>query len=97
MHLDDRISVEPGSPRRGQSSQINYCGLLVHCGADAVWMHYGFDGWENVQDQQMDRLSHGGFTCTAPVTGSREMNFCFKDSANHWDNNGGSNWTLRIG
>lgn len=97
MHLDDRISVEPGNPRKGQNTRIEYRGLLANSGADAVWLHCGFDGWNNVQDQRMDRTPYGGFACTATVTGSSEMNFCFKDSADHWDNNNGTNWTLRIG
>ncbi len=97
MHLDDRISMEPGSPRKGQQVRLEYQGLLMHSGADAVWMHYGFDGWKNVRDQVMARSPQGIFHCTAEIIGGREMNFCFKDSAGNWDNNNGQDWLARLG
>ncbi len=96
MHLDDRISMEPGSPRKGQQARFEYRGLLMRGGADAVWMHYGFDGWKNVRDQKMERGPYGTFHCTAEILGSQEVNFCFKDSANNWDNNSGQNWIARL-
>ncbi len=96
MHLDDRISMEPGTPAKGQEVRIEYRGLLAQSGADSVWMHCGFDGWSKTQDIYMNRTPHGSFSCTAPVQGTREMNFCFKDSADHWDNNNWQNWTATI-
>ena len=96
MHYDDRISLEPGKPSRGQNVTVEYRGLLAQSGADSVWMHYGFDGWNKIQDVQMRRTGQGSFSCTALVQGSKEMNFCFKDSANNWDNNNGYNWSILI-
>ncbi|HOA35565.1 MAG TPA: carbohydrate-binding protein [Bacillota bacterium] len=96
MHLDDRISMEPGSPARGQSVRVEYRGLLAQSGADRIWMRCGFDGWNQVEDIYMSKTPQNSFSCVAEVKGTREMNFCFKDSANNWDNNSGQNWTAPI-
>lgn len=96
MHLDDRISLEPGTPRKGQELRVEYRGLLAQSGADTVWMHYGNDGWNNVVDLPMHRTPEGSFSCTTRAKGGREINLCFKDSADHWDNNSGENWSFRI-
>lgn len=95
MHLDNRISMEPGTPHKGEETRIEYRGLLAQSGADAVWLHCGFDGWKDIQDLRMDRTPQG-FACTTRIKGSREMNFCFKDSANNWDNNNGNNWLANV-
>lgn len=97
MHLDDRISMEPGNPRRGQKVSIEYRGLLAQSGADNIWMHCGFDGWKNATDIPMNQSVQKTFSCDAKIQGKREMNFCFKDSADNWDNNSGNDWTCRIG
>ncbi len=96
MHLDDRISMEPGNPSKGQDVRIEYRGLLAHSGADNIWMRCGFDGWYNVQDVPMNRTPQGSFSCNVKVEGDREMNICFKDSADHWDNNNGWNWASQV-
>jgi hypothetical protein len=96
MHHDDRISLEPGTPGKGEKVRIEYRGLLAQSGADSVWLHCGFDGWGNTHDIHMPRTVQGTFSCSAEVQGSREMNLCFKDSADNWDNNNGQNWTVTI-
>lgn len=96
MHLDDRISMEPGSPRKGQKVRIEYRGILMQSGADNLWLHCGFDNWKNEQDIVMDRTAEGTFSCNTSIEGKNEMNFCFKDSANNWDNNNGNDWTCKI-
>ncbi|HOP69064.1 MAG TPA: carbohydrate-binding protein, partial [Bacillota bacterium] len=85
-----------GTPSRGDTVRLEYRGLLKESGADRVWLHYGFDGWKNPCYQQMERTPQGNFVCTTKIQGTREMNFCFKDSANNWDNNSGWNWTCKI-
>ncbi len=96
MHRDDRISMEPGTPSKGDRVKIEYRGLLAQSGADSVWLHCGFDGWKSTKDIQMERTLNGAFSCHTEVLGNREMNLCFKDSADHWDNNNGYNWNVTI-
>ncbi|NLC12327.1 MAG: carbohydrate-binding protein [Firmicutes bacterium] len=94
MHYE-RVSVEPEIPRHNQNVEIHYKGLLAKSGADSVWLHYGFDGWNNVSTVPM-KQQFGEFTCSIMAKGRRELNFCFKDSANNWDNNSGWNWSCPI-
>ena len=96
MHLDNRISLEPGSLKRGQKVRVEYRGILANEGADNLWMHYGYDGWKNQQDIPMETTPEGTFACQTEINGKKEMNFCFKDSANNFDNNNGHDWSCRI-
>jgi hypothetical protein len=93
---DDRVWVRPTPAVKNQRAEIGYNGLLARSGADSVWIHYGFDGWKNVQTQPMTRRGDGGFSCSVLCQGDRYVNFCFKDSADHWDNNSGWNWSCDI-
>jgi hypothetical protein len=93
---DPRICVEPVPVRKGHYVSISYKGLLVNSGADNVWLHYGFDGWRNVHTTAMAWQPDGSCRANILVQGDREVNFCFKDSANNWDNNSGMNWKIDI-
>jgi hypothetical protein len=75
---------------------IAYNGLLAKSGADQVYLHCGFGDpkyWRNVSTIKMDRSARGWETNIRLQDNT--VSFCFKDSANNWDNNNGFNWTLR--
>lgn len=91
--LHDPVMVTPEIPRRGSDITVSYKGLLYECGADSIWLHYGFDGWCDVTDMQMQKMP-GGFTGKIKAEGKKDVNVCFKDSASNWDNNNGLNWTF---
>lgn len=94
MH-HDRVNIYPEIPRKGQEISVNYKGILFQNGADRVWLHYGFDDWKNVTDLQMQRQMDS-FHCKIKAEGKKQLQFCFKDSAEHWDNNNGVNWNCPI-
>lgn len=94
--FDNRIAIEPAPARKGDNVTISYHGLLVNSGADNVWLHYGFDGWNEAATTAMSRMADGSCQATIPAKGQRDINFCFKDSANNWDNNSGWNWRCEI-
>jgi hypothetical protein len=75
---------------------IIYNGLLAKSGADQVYLHCGFGdpkNWQNVSTIKMERTQRGWESTLRMQNGL--MSFCFKDSANNWDNNNGYNWTVR--
>lgn len=77
-------------------ASITYNGLLARSGADKVYLHCGSGdpkSWRNVSTVCMDRTARG-WESTQRMA-EPMLNFCFKDSANHWDNNNGYNWTIR--
>lgn len=93
---DDRIAIEPFPVRKGQSVNIAYRGLLAKSGADQVYLHYGHDGWQSPVTIAMSWQPDGSAVATLPCNAQREINFCFKDSANNWDNNSGWNWKCDV-
>lgn len=77
----------------GNNINISYNGILSQCGADQVYLHCvtgDKQGWSNPQDQKMNRTARGWEKDVA--VHSNRMLFCFKDSADNWDNNNGNNW-----
>lgn len=94
----DESSIVIGLPElsKGEKTAIVYNGLLSKKGADKVYLHYGFDGWNNVSTIAMNESQNGFYTTSVKVEGNRELNFCFKDEANNWDNNYGANWKTEI-
>jgi len=73
---------------------ICYNGLLAKSGADQVYLHYGFgDRWMDTHTEKMNKTFRG-WEKNINLKYDK-INFCFKDSANNWDNNNGSNWIVR--
>jgi hypothetical protein len=95
MYRDERIALEPDAARAGENVRIKYYGLLKNSGANEVYLHYGKDGWHNADTIRM-HMENGEFVAEVKAEADREMNFCFKDSANNWDNNSGYNWKVNI-
>lgn len=93
---DKSISVEPMPIKSGGKVQLNYHGILKTDGASEVFLHYGFDGWKDCSTVKMDHTSDGSFTISVHASADQEVNFCFKDSAGHWDNNNGWNWQCDV-
>lgn len=90
------IKVEPQTPD-GKDVKIIYDGLLAKSGAQEVYMHTGFgrrQKWEDVYDHRMERTARG-WEKTIHME-EKQLNFCFKDSADNWDNNKGENWTYAV-
>lgn len=81
-------------PHSAEPVHIHYDGLLKNCGADAVYLHYGFDNWDHqtIRTEKMHQQPDGSFYLSINPGHHREINYCFKDSADHWDNNNGWNW-----
>lgn len=63
-------------------------------------LHFGTDGWKNVQEVTMNRAeyvisTHGVKKYTAILSGIPEsavLDYCFRDNGGNWLNNGGQNW-----
>lgn len=82
-------------PTYGNQVKICYSGLLPKSGADQVFLHCGYSdpqNWREVQTLQMDRAMQG-FEKSIPMRDHTAV-FCFKDSAENWDNNNGHNWLI---
>ena len=90
------VQVKPVT-QDGQQIRIRYNGLLDQSGAKQVWLHGGLgelNEWREVKDYIMDKTSEG-WEQTIDLN-DRQLNFCFRDSSQNWDNNSGANWIYRI-
>ncbi len=93
---DSRVRVKPYPLSKGMLAQVGYRGLLANSGADRVFLHYGRDGWQDPRTVEMKRRTDGGFAVSIMSEGERFIDMCFKDSADHWDNNGGNDWRFSL-
>lgn len=81
----------------GDKLRINYNGLLAESGADQVYLHAGIgEEWQNTNDIEMSQRESGQWSAELRVNQGGRLNFCFKDSANNWDNNDGEDWSYEI-
>lgn len=95
-YMQNGVAISPSLPSVGDKVQIVYDGLLSKSGATHVYAHIGYGNrWENLQDVPMVKTSVG-FETTVPVMKPDTFNLCFKDCANHWDNNSGKNYTFDV-
>ncbi|BAF61082.1 MAG: hypothetical protein HPY89_12760 [Pelotomaculum sp.] len=96
-HPIQGVQVKPLT-EDGKKVSILYNGLLAQAGAGEIYLHCGtgdISNWENISDLPMERKSNG-WEKTVRLESSRQLNFCFRDGINNWDNNGGANWAYRI-
>ncbi len=95
--FENAISWEPAQPRHTDTLNIHYRGLLKDSGASEVYLHYGFDSWNrSINTVKMEKQDDGSFYKEIKAEEAQEMNLCFKDGENHWDNNHGHNWNLHF-
>ena len=75
---------------------ITYSGFLFKNNSDSVTIVYGFDNeWNNTSEQQMLKTENG-FIAQIKILNFNNLNFCFKNSNNEWDNNNNFNYTSPI-
>lgn len=96
MWLVHGVETSTNVATQNQDLYIRYTGLLRNSGAESVVLHYGSDGWKNAKDAEMWKEPDGSFKVKIKAEANHELNFCFKDNAENWDNNNGYNWSLRI-
>ena len=95
-YMNNGIVISPAVPTAGDTVKVVYDGLLSKSGASHIFAHIGFGNrWNNLYDYNMNRTSTG-FEASVPVTNADTMNLCFKDCADHWDNNSGKNYTFDV-
>jgi len=96
--LHSAFSISPIPKKVGDKVKIRYHGMLAQAGADQIWLHTGFGigPWKNIYNYKMSKEGDE-WEQTIEITKADQFNFCFKDSANNWDNNNGLNWSYRIG
>lgn len=83
----------------GDKLRINYSGLLAKSGAKDVYTIAGYGSnnyWENVRYYHMDKIGDKSFQVLIPSNEKSNINICFKDGGENWDNNIGKNYTFDL-
>jgi Carbohydrate binding domain (family 25). len=93
---DNIISIEMPEVKQGEIATVNYKGQLTNQNNGNIYLHYGFDGWKRPVTVPMDKLSNETCTTNILVKGNKEINICFKDESNCWDNNNGNDYRIKI-
>ena len=80
----------------GINLALTYDGILYASGADSVYTHFGYGSkWTNKNIIKMIR-TEDGFRVNLPLVKTGTINMVFKDSAENWDNNSGTNYSFTI-
>ena len=96
-HSIQGVKVKPLADD-GKEVSIFYHGPLSQAGASMVYLHCGYgnkNDWVQVDDLPMKQVNNG-WEKTLHIDMENNLNFCFRDSAENWDNNSGDNWAYRI-
>lgn len=94
--INGQVILEPEEVQSGDKLYIVYDGLLKNAGADRIFLHYGFDGWKDPQTVEMAPNGASQYSAVIRASADRRIDMCFKDSAEHWDNNNGHNWRCKV-
>ena len=76
--------------------KISYTGKLFQNNSEEVYLHYGFnENWQNLNDVKMEKTDLG-YQAEIFLPEFNELNFCFRNSKNEWDNNQNKNYSFPI-
>lgn len=91
------ISYSPHDAQKDSLLKIEYFGLLAKSGASDVYMRLASENdFSNSKDVKMRKTGDNRFEATIQTGLVDNLNFCFKDSANNWDNNNGNNYSISL-
>lgn len=75
---------------------VYYDGMLANSGSNQLYLHYGFGDplhWSYTSTEAMNPTPRGTWEKTIRIK-EDPCYFCFKDSADNWDNNNYKNWSI---
>ena len=76
--------------------KLSYTGQLFQNNSEEVFVHYGFgDNWDNVTELPMNKTELG-FQAELQLNNKGNLNLCFRNSNNEWDNNEYKNYSFPI-
>ena len=96
MELIKNIFFDTDKLIQGSTVKISYTGKFFEDASEEVFIHYGFgENWDNLSEIQMEKTDLG-YQAEIFLPEFNELNFCFRNSKNEWDNNGGQNYVFPI-
>lgn len=99
VNKDDNSYSTNGVHLKSTSNMLNvvYDGILAKNGAKEIYAIVGYgdnEKWEDIKSYSMNTSGDNTFKLLFPVDKSAKINIVFKDNADHWDNNSGTNYSF---
>lgn len=96
-YTQNGLSVSPITFAVGDKVKLTYNGTLTSNSTPEIYAHigYGTATWKDIADIKMSKTTTG-YRATISVDKASQLNVCFKDSWNNWDNNNGQNYTFTV-
>ncbi len=97
----DVVTIHPAPAVAGQPVTVSYdpTGRVLD-GATALYLHYGFNGWNPVVSPDPGMVWNaleGVWQVTVPVpSAATQLDLVFNDGAGTWDNNSGLDWHFAV-
>lgn len=96
MTISDTVFFDTDKLIEGRTVKLRYNGSLVEGGASEIYVHFGFGLlWDNLQELKLEKVDDA-FETEITLISSEDINFCFRDNENNWDNNEAQNYTAPI-
>jgi hypothetical protein len=96
MTIQDTVFFDTDELIEGKTSKLTYRGFLAEKGAEEIYVHFGFGLlWDNLQEIKLTKTANG-FEADIEMQSFDDINFCFRDNFNNWDNNNCQNYSAPI-
>ena len=96
MTMQGTVFFDTDNLVEGRTAKLTYKGTLAESGANEIYVHFGFGLlWDNLQEIKLDKVNDW-FETEITLTSCEDINFCFRDENNNWDNNNTKNYSAAI-
>ena len=96
MELVKNIFFNTDKLLQNSTVKISYTGELFENNSEEVFVHYGYGtNWDNVNEIKMNKTELG-FQAEINLPETNQLNLCFRNSLNQWDNNQNVNYIFEV-
>ncbi len=96
MELVKNIYFNTDKLIEGNTVKISYTGFFFQTNCEKVFLHFGFgNSWDGLKDVEMKKTALG-FQASIELTSNEDLNMCFRNEKEDWDNNFGQNFSFKV-
>ena len=96
MELVKNIYFNTDKLIEGNTVKISYTGFFFQTNCEKVFLHFGFgNSWDGLKDIEMKKTALG-FQASIELTSNEDLNMCFRNENEDWDNNFGQNFSFKV-
>lgn len=96
MNFTKEITLNKDKVYENSELTIKYTGKLYQNNSEKTFISYGYGNlWDNKNEIELQK-TEDGLTATINIKTGTDLQFCFHDDNNSWDNNNSQNYILPI-